>query len=115
MTVADALQRSREAHLHYRESLPRRVRNGSSTVVVAGDAEQAGLALSDACRWRAEAHVLDPQQTDLAWGDEVVSYDHPALLDFYVAQLIREPRAIQVAINLPTLLAIVDTHTGVKA
>lgn len=106
MTIPEALQRSREAHDRYREALPRRVANGSGgTVAVEGDAITAGQALAEACKWRAEAHVLDVKQADPAWADEAVSYDHMALLDFYVEQLTREPMTVQAA--TPTLPATV--------
>lgn len=84
--IADLLAASRDAHQRYRENLPRRVPNGSgSTVAVPGDADAAGTALSKACRFRSEAHVLDPQQTDPAWADDPA--EHLELLDFYVGQL----------------------------
>lgn len=87
MSVASLLQQSQAEHLAYREALPRRVPNGSSTVPVPGDAELAGVHLAAACRFRAEAHALDPQQTDPAWADEAGTHPHDALLDFYVGQL----------------------------
>lgn len=86
-TVAALLQASRDAHQRYREAVPRRVAHGESTLAVPGDSVLAGAALVQACRWRAEAHVTDPQQTDPAWRDEPITHDHDALLDFYVQQL----------------------------
>lgn len=87
MTVAEFLQASREAHQRYRDAVPHRVTSGASTVIVAGDVELAGQALNEACRLRAEAHVLDPQRLDPAWQDEPPTHEHDALLDFYVRQL----------------------------
>lgn len=96
MTPADALQRSRDAHDRYREALPRRVSNGNGgTVVIQGDAIVAGDELVTACKWRAEAHQLDPGQSDPAWTDEAATHDHSALLDFYVKQLTLEPAAVK--------------------
>lgn len=98
MNIAILLQQSKDEHLAYREALPRRVATcGGSTIPMAGDAELAGIHLVAACRFRAEAHVLDPQQLDPAWLDEAASHDHVALLDFYVAQLIAEPVLVQAA------------------
>lgn len=98
MTVADALQQSRDAHDRYRQALPHRVSDGAGgTIVVQGDAVIAGEALSEAAKWRAEAHVLDTAQGDPAWTDEAATHDHSALLDFYVAQLTREPEAVKEA------------------
>lgn len=96
MTVSEALNFSHEAHERYREALPRRVANGSGgTVAIPGDAEVAGAALAEACRYRAEAHVLDAAKIEPAWTDEAASHDHLALLDFYVEQLTREPEIVQ--------------------
>lgn len=89
MSIAALLQQSREAHLRYRENIPRRVSQGDATVVVDGDQAVAGAALVDAIRWRAEAHVLDPQRADPAWLDESFRYGHDGLLGFYVEQLTR--------------------------
>ena len=99
MTVAEALQLSRDAHLRYREALPRRISNGSGgTIAVDGNAEAAGIALNEACRFRAEAHGLDEKRSDPGWADEATTHDHSALLDFYVDQLTREPSTITAAI-----------------
>lgn len=88
MSIASLLQQSKDEHLAYREALPRRVAaGGGGTVAVPGDAELAGIHLAAACRFRAEAHVLDPQRLDPAWTDEAATHDHGAMLDFYVAQL----------------------------
>lgn len=90
MTIASLLQQSKDEHLAYREALPRRIASGGGqTIVTFGDAERVGLHLVAACRFRAEAHVLDPNQADPAWQDEALTHDHSALLDFYVAQLTR--------------------------
>jgi alkylhydroperoxidase family enzyme len=92
VSIASLLQQSKDAHLAYREALPRRVASGGgSTMVMDGDAERAGIHLVAACRFRAEAHVLDPKQADPAWADQAAFHDHGALLDFYVAQLTAEP------------------------
>jgi hypothetical protein len=87
VSIASLLQQSKDEHLAYRDALPRRVTHGTSTIVMDGDAERAGAHLVAACRFRAEAHVLDPQQADPAWADQAAFHDHSALLDFYVAQL----------------------------
>jgi hypothetical protein len=90
VSIASLLQQSKDEHLAYREALPRRIASGGGqTIAVPGDAELAGVHLAAACRFRAEAHVLDPQQTDPAWADEAATHDHGALLDFYVGQLTR--------------------------
>lgn len=90
MSIASLLQQSKDEHVAYREALPRRIASGGGqTIVIFGDAERAGSHLVAACRFRAEAHVLDPHQTDPAWTDEAATHDHTALLDFYVAQLTR--------------------------
>ena len=107
MSVAALLQQSRDVHQAYREALPRRIEG----VVIPGDAEAAGIALATACRLRAEAHVLDPAKGDPAWGDEVVSHDHHALIDFYVTQLTMEPLPVQAANPglTPALTAVAAT------
>lgn len=87
MTVAELLEGSRQAHQRYREAVPHRIKAGESTVVVNGDVELAGQFLVEACRLRAEAHVLDPQRLDPAWKDEPLTYEHDALLTFYSTQL----------------------------
>lgn len=87
MSIGELLQASCEAHLRYRENLPRRIANGASTVVLQGDTVAAGQALFDACRLRADAHVLDPKRLDPAWADQPDTFPHDALLDFYVGQL----------------------------
>lgn len=90
MNIAELLAAARDAHQRYRDNLPRRVADGSgSTVVLTGDVEAAGQHMATACRLRAEAHVLDPQQHDPAWLDYISAYPHDALLGFYVGELIR--------------------------
>lgn len=96
--ISDLLTQARDAHAAYREALPRRLANGSSTVAVAGDVEVAGNHLADACRFRAEAHVLDPDRVDPAWADEQATYPHLELLDFYVAQLTQASAQVQATI-----------------
>ncbi len=88
-TVADLLLRSREAHQRYRNALPRRVPQGSTTISIPGDAVQAGVELTLACRLRVEAHAIDPNLQDPAWRDEPVTHDHDSLLTFYGEQLSR--------------------------
>lgn len=88
--VAHLLEQARAAHQRYRDSLPRRITApGGKTVAVPGDAMAANDALNQACRFRSEAHVLDPARADHAWQDEPSSDLHNALLDFYVHQLTR--------------------------
>ena len=113
MSVASLLQQSRDVHQAYREALPRRI----DGVVFPGDAEAAGVALATACRLRAEAHVLDPAKVDPAWGDEAVSHDHSALLDFYVKQLTMEPLPVQAAnpVLTPALTAVAATKAPTVA
>lgn len=90
MTIAELLQQSRDAHQRYRVNVPRRVSDGgASTVAVPGNALEAGAALLEACRLRAEAGALDPQRTDPAWADEPLTHDHDDLLTFYAEQLAR--------------------------
>ena len=81
MSIPDLLQRSREAHLRYRESIPRRIAQGAATV---GDPAIAVPALFEAYRLLAEAHVLDPRHTVPEWRPE-----DEALLSFYNEQLSR--------------------------
>lgn len=83
MSVAELLQASRDAHQRYRENVSRRVPHGQSTIGIPGDATAAGLALVEACRFRTEAHALDPQHVAAAWRDEPLTHDHDALQDFY--------------------------------
>lgn len=90
MSIAELLDGSRAAHLRYRDNVTRRIGDGTgSTVVVEGNAEAASMALIEACRLRAEAHVLDPQRMDPAWLDQPIRYNHDEVLDFYVEQLSR--------------------------
>lgn len=87
--IADLLLKAKDAHVLYREALPRRVASGDTTVAVPGEAELAGACLVTACRFRSEAHVLDPDRRDPAWADFDPSMPHDLLLYYYVEQLTR--------------------------
>lgn len=85
--ITQLLEQSRQAHLRYRENLPRRVPSGAATVAVPGNATEAWAAMLEACSARLQAETLDPTHMAPAWGDEPVTHDHDALLTFYGEQL----------------------------
>lgn len=86
-SIAEILAASRQAHLEYREAVPRRVAGHPQTVVAEGDAAKARAALERARDLRQQAHDLDPAHVDHAWHAEASTHPHDELMAFYADQL----------------------------
>ncbi len=88
ITVADALQSSRQAHAMYTQSMPRMAAvAGSTPVLQQGDAKAALDALKKAAAARAYAELLDPTHQDPAWAEDGRTHPAQETLVFYLAQL----------------------------
>lgn len=92
--VATLLQAARAAHTRYRTAAGRIGKSGK--VVDAPDLRSCGLAVREALKARADAHVLDPQSLDPAWQEDTQAmqgHTNDALMAFYVAYLARAEAA----------------------
>lgn len=65
--VGDLLERSRAAHLQYRQFTPHKRSVGGRLVTMPGDPVKARAALELAGELRKAAHDADPDQADPAW------------------------------------------------
>lgn len=88
VTVADALQASRQAHAMYQQCSPRMASvPGSAPMLQQGDARSALDALKRAAAARAYAELLDPTHADPAWIEDGRTHPAQETLVFYVQQL----------------------------
>ncbi len=71
MTIAELLQKSREAHLRYRTSSGHIDNVGGVKTVP--DPEAAREAIVDALEFRNEAETADPQHEDPAWATDTAA------------------------------------------
>ena len=86
--VQDLLDRSRAAHLRYRQLSTRY--NPATQQMELGDPLAARQALIDASILRAQAELADPDHQQVGWLAEVgTSYEHEPLIEFYHSQLVR--------------------------
>lgn len=79
MTIPELLEQARLAHQQYRDAVPHRVPNGSTTMVVDGDPVAARAALT-----KAQDYLQQAISAGL-----VPTADQRALLAFYSEQLSR--------------------------
>lgn len=71
MTVAELLQKSREAHLRYRQVSGKIDKMGA--VSSTPNDEAARLAIVDALEYRNQAHAADPMRSDPAWAADAAA------------------------------------------
>jgi hypothetical protein len=90
ITIADALQSSRQAHAMYTQLSPRMAAvAGSTPVLQQGDARGALDALKKAAAARAYAELLDPLHQDPAWAEDGRTHPAQETLVFYLQVLSR--------------------------
>ncbi len=84
MTVAELLQKSREAHLRYRQSSGHIDSVGGVRTVP--DPEAGRTAIVDALEFRNEAEAADPDHEDAAWAADTAAnrgVTSATMLSFY--------------------------------
>ena len=86
--VHDLLDRSRAAHVRYRQFSTRY--NPATQQIDPGDPLEALRALVEAATLRAQAELADPDHQQVGWLAEVgTPYEHEPLIEFYHSQLVR--------------------------
>lgn len=86
-SVADLLSASRQAHLRYRQHVPRMATvPGSNPVAQNGDEVEARSAVRQAFELRQQAEAADPARSSIAWHEDLASgFDHDDVMRYYAS------------------------------